>query len=96
LVNYALPVKEFNNEGFCSQLLKSFKITSPVTYERAIKQSPEIMSHIPERVKNYLDRAGLDNINILIDYTGEKEFYYSSKFGQIDMFAFEQHFQSVV
>lgn len=84
--NYAFPVKETKSIGLCENLVKSFSITEPVSWEMLTLANPEIVLHDNEKFAKASTKLGFDNMGAWLELVkGNETIYWRTIFGKIEI-----------
>ncbi|MFT3910293.1 MAG: hypothetical protein QM737_12760 [Ferruginibacter sp.] len=86
LINYAVPVKTIGYKGYCPELVSTFSLTQPVSWELLQAVNPKVIDHDHEKYKSVVYELGLDTAMFYLQLIkGKQTLYTHSTFGKIDI-----------
>lgn len=83
-INYAIPIKESAESGYCKSITESFSLTEPVSWELMTIAEPEVIKHDKKKQEQYIKTYGVDNI-LLEVIKGKEILYWHTVFGKIEI-----------
>ncbi len=93
-INYAIPIKEFSEFGYCKKLLEAFSLTEPISWEMLTMSNPNIIQHDQQKAEENLLKL-LDAPLFVELIKGKEMNYWHTIFGKMEIEISEMPFEKI-